>query len=51
MHHFDIQKIGNGYYYVYDGNRLENDKTVWSLKGALKMNYYDLKNWLYQKLN
>jgi len=51
MHQFDIQKIDNCYYYVYDGNRLKDDKTVWNLKGALKMNYCDLKNWFYQNFN
>ena len=51
MHHFDIQKINNGYYYVYDGNRLRDEKNLWNLKGSLKMNYYDFKNWLYQSLN
>ncbi len=51
MHHIDIQKINNGYYYVYDGNRLGDEKTVYNLKGSLKMNYYDLKNWFYQNFN
>lgn len=51
MHHFDVQKIGNTYYYVYDGNRLENTEKIWNMKGALKMNYCDFKNWWYQNLN
>lgn len=51
MHHLDIQKIDSTYYYVYDGNRLKNDKKIWNFKGALKMNYCDLKNWIYQKTN
>lgn len=51
MHQFDIQKTGNTYYYVYDGNRLESTKKIWNIKGTLKMNYCDLKNWFYQKCN
>lgn len=51
MHHFDIQKIGDTYYYVYDGNRLENTEKIWNIKGALKMNYCDFKNWWYQNFN
>ena len=51
MHQLDIQKIGNSYYYVYDGNRLENNEKIWNLKGALKMNYMDFENWWYQKFN
>ena len=51
MHHFDFQKINKGYYCVYDGNRLGNKKNLWNIKGSLKMNYYDFKNWLFQSLN
>jgi len=48
MHHFDIQQIDGGYYYVYDGNRLASQEKKWNLWGSLKMNYYDLKNWITQ---
>ncbi len=50
MHHVDIQKIDKSYYYVYDGNRLKDDNKIWNIKGALRMNYCDLKNWIYQKI-
>jgi len=45
MHQLDIQKIGNRYYYVYDGNRLADNNKHLNIKGALKMNYLDLKQW------
>lgn len=49
MHQFDIQKIDNKYYYVYDGNRLENNNKKLNIISSLKMNFFDLKNWFYQK--
>ncbi|WP_298221055.1 hypothetical protein [Flavobacterium sp.] len=48
MHQLDMQRIGNQYYYVYDGNRLENQNRRWNVGGALKMTYYDLQFWLLQ---
>ncbi|KAB1158044.1 glucosamine inositolphosphorylceramide transferase family protein [Flavobacterium luteum] len=51
MHQLDIQRIDNKYYCVYDGNRLVNAEKKINIKGSLKMNYYDVKNWLYQNLN
>ena len=51
MHQLDIQRIDNKYYYVYDGNRLASNQKKWNLKGSLKMNYTDLKNWFVQKFN
>ncbi len=45
MHQFDMQRIGNKYYYVYDGNCLTSSNKRWNLKASLKMNSLDLKNW------
>lgn len=50
MHHIDIQKVNNKYYYVYDGNRLENNDKKFNIKRSLKANYYDLKNWTFQTI-
>lgn len=46
MHHFDIQKIDNEYYYVFDGNRLTDKPKQINMRGPLKWNYMDLKNWV-----
>jgi hypothetical protein len=46
MHQFDIQKIDNKYYYVYDGNRLKSNKKIFNLKVSLITNLRDFKNWL-----
>lgn len=47
MHHLDIQKLDQReFYYVYDGNRLKDNKKDFTVKGPLKWNYLDLKNWL-----
>jgi len=45
MHTFDIQKVGSKYYYVYDGNRFGSDQKSLALKYALKLSFYDLKNY------
>lgn len=49
MHQLDIQKVDGKYYYVYDGNRLESNKRELNIKGPLKWNYIDFKNWIYQQ--
>jgi len=51
MHHLDIQNIDGKYYYVYDGIRLLNEKKTLHSVSVFKMNYYDLKNWVHQKIN
>lgn len=51
MHHLDIQKIGNAYYFVYDGNSFDKKKYIFNWKGPLKWNFLDFKNWIYQNLN
>jgi hypothetical protein len=51
MHHLDLQKIDNQYYYVYDGKKIINNETSFAIKSSLKINYFDLKNWWYQKTN
>jgi len=47
MHHLDLQKIDNKYYFVYDGNRLANNEKYLNIRGALKLTYLDLKNLFY----
>ncbi|UUC47049.1 glucosamine inositolphosphorylceramide transferase family protein [Flavobacterium cerinum] len=49
MHQIDIQLIGGKYYYVYDGNRLQSSEQNLNIRGPLKWNYVDFKNWLYQQ--
>lgn len=49
MHHFDIQKIDEKYYFVYDGNTKSKSNTNFNWKGPLKWNFIDLKNWFYQQ--
>jgi len=51
MHHFDIQRINDGYFYVYDGNTKASEKKELHLKIPFVLTYHDIKNWLYQKLN
>jgi hypothetical protein len=46
MHHLDIQDIDGQIYYVYDGNRLENNDTQLNIIYTLKMNFVDFKQWL-----
>ena len=47
MHQLDIQKLdGNRYYYVYDGNRLNNESKILSIWGPIKWTYIDFKNWI-----
>lgn len=46
MHQLDIQKIGNEFYYVYDGNTLSKKVPRFNWKGTLKINTYDLLNYL-----
>lgn len=46
MHTFDIQKVGDKYYYVYDGNRIGNDQRKQAIMYALKLTFYDLKSYL-----
>ena len=45
MHHLDIQKIDGSYYYVYDGHRLVDSNKHLNIRGALKMNLIDFKQW------
>ncbi|WP_290846006.1 hypothetical protein [Flavobacterium sp.] len=44
MHQFDIQKVGNGYYYVFDGNRVKSSRKKLSVWYAVKQSIYDFKN-------
>lgn len=44
MHHIDMQKIDNEYYFVYDGCRLIDNEKNLNIRGALKLTYLDLKN-------
>lgn len=48
MHQFDIQLVDGKYYFVYDGSSRQSEETHLNLRGPLKWNYIDLKNWLYQ---
>ena len=41
MHHIDIQKINDSYFYVYDGD-MKIDETVFNWKRTLKFNLIDL---------
>ncbi|MBP6557568.1 MAG: hypothetical protein KAX93_03980 [Flavobacterium sp.] len=50
MHHLDIQKIDQQYYFVYDGNQLENKTKVFNYKAPILLNYLDAKNWFKQNL-
>jgi hypothetical protein len=45
MHQLDIQKIDSSYYYVYDGNRRNNNNKYLNIRGGLKMNLIDFKQW------
>ncbi len=44
MHQFDIQKVGNRYYYVFDGNRLKSDHKKQAIWHSVKQAAYDFKN-------
>lgn len=46
MHHIDMQKVENNWYYVFDGNKKLNDKKKLNIRGPLKWNFLDFKNWL-----
>lgn len=46
MHQLDIQKIGDKYYYVYDGNPLSGKPSKFNWKGTLKINAYDFLSYL-----
>lgn len=48
MHHFDIQKIDNRYFYVYDGNTIIDETKKLNYKRTVKLNFIDFKNWLYK---
>lgn len=50
MHHLDLQKVDDRYYYVYDGNRLETNSKKFNIKRSIKANFYDLKNWTLQTI-
>ena len=50
MHHLDMQKIGNQFYSVYDGNRLEHNQKVFNYKAPILLNCLDLKDWCRQNL-
>lgn len=49
MHHIDIQFIDDKYYYFLDGNVRLNEKKMFNWKGPLKLNFFDLKNLIYQQ--
>ncbi len=50
MHTFDIQRLDtNHYYYVYDGNCALNNPKKLNIKGTLKLNFVDFKNWIKEK--
>jgi len=49
MHQIDVQLIDGKYYYVYDGNRLKSNERKLNIRGPLKWNYIDFKNWIYQQ--
>lgn len=51
MHHIDIQKINEKYYFVYDGNCLINDRKKFNWKRPLKLTYLDTKLFFYQLFN
>lgn len=44
MHHLDIQKIGDEYYMVYDGDRNLNGKKEFQYKRTIKFNLIDIYN-------
>lgn len=50
MHHLDIQKIGNQYYSVYDGNQLVHNQKIFNYKAPILLNCLDFKNWCRQNL-
>ncbi|AMO21192.1 glucosamine inositolphosphorylceramide transferase family protein [Flavobacterium columnare] len=44
MHHLDLHKLENNFFYVYDGNTFEEPREkVFNYKGPLKKTYIDLK--------
>ncbi len=45
MHHLDIQKTGDEYYMVYDGDRNLNDETEFQYKRTFKFNLIDIYNY------
>jgi hypothetical protein len=47
MHQLDIQKIDDSYYYVYDGNRIGNANKSLNIRGGLKINLIDFKQWCF----
>ncbi len=44
MHHLDIQKTGDEYYMVYDGDRNLDDETEFQYKRTIKFNLIDIYN-------
>lgn len=44
MHQFDIQKVGDRYYYVYDGNRIKSTDKKQAIWYSLKLTYNDFMN-------
>jgi hypothetical protein len=44
MHHLDIQKTGNEYYMVYDGDRNLENETVFQIKRTIMFNLIDIYN-------
>ncbi len=45
MHQLDIQKYGDEYYMVYDGDRNINDETAFQYKRTIKFNLIDIYNY------
>jgi hypothetical protein len=45
MHHLDIQKYGDMYYMVYDGDRSVNGKNTFQYKRTIKFNLIDIYNY------
>lgn len=47
MHQLDIQKIGNEYYMVYDGDRNTDNTYVYQVKRSLQFFLYDVYSYFY----
>ncbi|MFK7050332.1 hypothetical protein [Flavobacterium columnare] len=47
MHHLDLHKLGNNFFYVYDGNTFEEpEKKIFNYRGPLKKTYIDSKQFI-----
>ena len=47
MHHLDIKKVEDEYYFVYDGKMKRSNRKSYNYKASLKYNFHDLKNFLF----